>query len=116
MIRAAIIAAIILFLQVTTFACTWNEVSPSFFSNMRAKSEMFQCATTLISEEDKVANINCLGSNFLVFFSNNSLYMQTVSSVRNSVLTKCWYEGTIENSCETQVNNVKCQSWDLRTY
>lgn len=118
MFRAGLIAVIIIFLQITTFACNWNDVSPSFFKSLNAQSaSAFQCNTLKTNEDEKMATINCtnLGTYF-VFYADSSIYMQTLSQVRNHILTKCWREGTINSSCEATVSTVKCQSYDLDSY
>lgn len=121
MFRAGLILLIIIFLQVTTFAaasaCDWKEVSPSFLKALNAQSSAFQCETSQTNESEKMATLTCANSTtYFVFYGNDSIYMQTVSNIRNHILTKCWREGTINSSCEANVSTIKCQSYDLDTY
>lgn len=121
MFRAGVIALIIIFLQVTTFAgattCDWKQISPSFLKNLNAQSSPVNCSSVQTNEEEKMATIKCANeATYFVFFANDSIYMQTVSSIRNNILMKCWREGTINSSCEATVSAVKCQSYDLDTY
>ncbi|AZZ36533.1 hypothetical protein CIK05_06930 [Bdellovibrio sp. qaytius] len=122
MFRAGVIALIIIFLQVTTFAaaglgCDWKNISPSFLKSLNAQSAALQCATVQANETEQMATIKCSNEGtYFAFYANNSIYMQTVSNTRNNVLTKCWREGTINSSCEATVSAIKCQSYDLDTY
>lgn len=122
MFRAGVILIIIIFLQVTTFAaiglgCEWKDVSPSFLKVLKAQSLAFQCETSQTNEAEKMATLKCANQGtYFVFYGNDSIYMQTVSNIRNHILTKCWREGTINSSCEATVSTNKCQSYDLDTY
>lgn len=122
MFRAGVILAIIIFLQVTTFAaagsnCNWKDVSPSFLKALNAQSSAFQCETSQDNADEKMATLKCTNAaTYFVFYGSDSIYMQTVSHVRNNVLTKCWRDGTINTSCEAIVSTIKCQSYDLDTY
>lgn len=119
MFRAGVILVIIIFLQVTTFAaaCDWKHISPSFLKALNAQSSAFQCETSQNNAEEKMATLKCANSaTYFVFYGSDSIYMQTVSHVRNSVLTKCWRDGAINASCEATVSTIKCQSYDLDTY
>lgn len=117
MFRAGVIALIIIFLQVATFACDWKNISPSFFKALNTESNgMLSCQTTRDNSQEKIATINCThNKSYFVFYNNNTVYMPTVSSSKNLVLTKCWREGSINQSCEVVVSPVKCQSWNLNT-
>lgn len=123
MFRAGVIAIIIIFLQISTFAstglgCGWKEISPSFFKALNTQTTTFHlCQTTQDNALDKIATINCVNDrSYMVFYGNNSIYMQTSSNTRHNVLTRCWREGSISPSCETTMAPIKCQSWDLDTY
>lgn len=123
MFRAGVIALIIIFLQVTTFAaatatiCDWKQISPSFFKALNTQSSAFQCNTVQDKNDARTASIKCSnGGTYFVSYANSSIYMQTISNVRNNVLTKCWREGVISASCEATVSAIKCQSYDLDTY
>lgn len=118
MVRAGVIALIIIFLQITTFACDWKDLSPSFMKELNTQSTVFHmCQTVQDNTNDKIATIACLNDrNYMVLYSGNSIYMQTSSNIRNHVLTKCYREGVIRNSCEVSLAPIKCQAWDLDTY
>lgn len=118
MFRAGVIALIIIFLQVTTFACDWKDISPSFFKALNTQTTTFHmCQTTHDNASEKIATISCVNdSGYLVFYANNSIYMQTSSNTRNNILTRCWREGSYSQSCEATMTQIKCQSWDLDTY
>lgn len=120
MFRAGVIALIIIFLQVTTFAasaCDWKQISPSFLKNLNAQSSALNCTSVQANEDEKMATIKCSNEGtYFVFYANDSIYMQTVSSIRNDILMKCYREGTINSSCEATVSPIKCQSYDLDTY
>lgn len=118
MFKAGVIALIIIFLQVTTFACDWKAISPSFFKALNAQSNVFQlCQTLQDNAAEKIATIGCINDKtYMVFYSKNSVYMQTSTNTRNHILTRCWREGTVNASCEATVDPIKCQSWDLDTY
>lgn len=116
MFRAGVIALIIIFLQVTTFAaCNWKDISPSFFKALNAQTTTFHmCQTAQDNAAEKFATISCVNDrNYLVFYANDSIYMQTTSSTRNNILTRCWREGSVNSSCEATVTPIKCQAWDL---
>lgn len=117
MFKAGVIALIIIILQVTTFAaaaCDWKQISPSFIKNLNAHSNHFKCTSVQANDDEKLAKINCSNEGtYFVFYAHNSIYMQTVSSIRNNILTKCYREGIINDSCEATVSPNKCQSYDL---
>lgn len=118
MFRAGVIALIIIFLQVTTFACGWKDISTSFFKSLNANSAVFHmCQTTQDNVAEKIATISCLNDrSYMVFYSNDSVYMQTSSNTRNHILTRCWREGSVNQACEAIMTPIKCQSWDLDIY
>ena len=122
MFRAGVIALIIIFLQVTTFAastaCDWKEISPSFLKALNTQTTTFHmCQTAQDNASEKMATINCVNDrSYFVFYGNDSIYMQTTSNTRNNILTRCWREGSIGPSCEVTMAPIKCQSWDLDTY
>ncbi|MES2803362.1 MAG: hypothetical protein V4654_12780 [Bdellovibrionota bacterium] len=117
MFRAGVILVIIIFLQVTSFACDWKDVSPSFLKALNTQSSALQCETSLANETEKMATLKCANeSTYFVFYRSDSIYMQTVSHIRNNVLTKCWRDGSINASCEATVSTIKCQSYDLDIY
>ena len=120
MFRAGIILLIIIFLQVTTFAasCEWKDISPSFFKSLNTNSTVFHmCKTVRDNTNEKIATIACADNrSYMVFYARESIYMPTTSSSHNHVLTKCWREGSINQSCEANVAPLKCRAWDLDTY
>lgn len=115
-LKPAIIILLILILQITTFACDWQNINSQFQNSYSSQTKKI-CQTVEVSKNNKFARISCSDKkSYSVSYDHNSIYMLTETHVKNNLLSQCWISGKINQKCEVALDQQKCQAWDLKTY
>lgn len=115
MSKAILIFFIILVLEISTFACSWNDLENSFNNELNAKYPGFNCQTMDFNNTKKVAHLNCANKKSItVNFENNKVSFLSSTQSKYPYLSQCWVDGFFNSQCKVSLNDQKCQVWDLR--
>ncbi|MFN3697798.1 MAG: hypothetical protein ACK4VO_10195 [Pseudobdellovibrio sp.] len=113
--KAIVIFFIILILEISTFACTWNELSGSFKDELKLKYPDLNCQTTLVNQSKKTAQLACDNKKAIsVQYENNQISFLYSTQTKYPYLSQCWSQGQYNQNCKVILNSQKCQVWDLR--
>jgi len=117
MFKTTLIFLIILLLKIQTLACSWSHIEPSLLVSIEQKNHKLECKTLSQNETKKIALLKCSDKQILsISYENNKIHFLTQTQTNYPYLSQCWVEGTYDSNCKAQLQEQKCQVWDLRIY
>ncbi len=110
--KVALILFVVLLAQIQAFACGYADFRNDLLGQVTSRIHT-PCVEKTVNLEKSYVDLVCADKQlYRVNFENNQVYFITNTVSKHPFTTQCWIEGSITSSCQVQLKEQKCQSWD----